>query len=177
MPDEDFCYCNDIDGLMKELKVVYNPKDWRLFIDSSKFGLKAVLLHNGNEKKSVPIGYSATMKETYDNLARVINLINYSKHEWQVCSDLKVVAIVLGLQSGYTKYVCFLCLWDSRDRKSHYIRKDWPRRQNAVIGKNNVKNMPLVNPENIIPPALHLKLGLIKNFVKALDKERPAFSL
>lgn len=114
------------------------------------------------------------MKETYDNLALVIDLINYSKHEWEVCSDLKVVAIILGLQSRYTKYMCFLCLWDSRDRKSHYVRKDWPRRQNVVIGKNNVKNMPLVDPENFIPPPLHLKLGLIKNFAKRMGKDGPA---
>ena len=29
-------------------------------------------------------------------------------------------------------------------------------------------HVPLVNPKNIFPP-LHIKLGLIKNFVKAMD--------
>ena len=30
---------------------------------------------------------------------------------------------------------------------------------------------PLVPPENILLPPLHIKLGLMKNFVKALNKE------
>ena len=33
-----------------------------------------------------------------------------------LCGDFKVIGILLGLQSGYTKYCCFLCTWDSRAR-------------------------------------------------------------
>ena len=43
----------------------YDPNDWRLFIDSSKKSIKAVLLHIGNILPSVPIAYSTTMKETF----------------------------------------------------------------------------------------------------------------
>ena len=28
--------------------------------------------------------------------------------------DLKMVNFLLGQQSGFTKYPCFLCMWDSR---------------------------------------------------------------
>ena len=42
------CYCTDIHGLLQEIGIVYSVLDWRLFIDSSKQSLKAVLLHNGN---------------------------------------------------------------------------------------------------------------------------------
>jgi hypothetical protein len=28
-----------------------------------------------------------------------------------------VIALLLGFQLGYTKYCCFLCEWDSRDKK------------------------------------------------------------
>ena len=42
-------YCTDIDGLMSSLGVEHNVEEWRLFIDSSKTRLKAVLLHNGNK--------------------------------------------------------------------------------------------------------------------------------
>ena len=45
---ENICYCEDIGGLMCELGCEHNPADWRLFIDSSKTSLKAVLLRNGN---------------------------------------------------------------------------------------------------------------------------------
>lgn len=63
--------------------------------------------------------------------------------------------------------------WDSR---AHYRRKHWPERENVTVGKDNIKYVPLVKKENIILPALHIKLGLIKNFVKALDKEGQVFS-
>ncbi|GBO25677.1 hypothetical protein AVEN_51894-1 [Araneus ventricosus] len=40
---------------------------------------------------------------------------------------------------------------------------------------SNVKYTTLVEPEKILLPLLHIKLGLIKNFVKALDKEGGVF--
>ena len=43
------CYCTDVSGLFTSLGFPHNPSDWRLFIDSSKRSLKAVLLHNGNK--------------------------------------------------------------------------------------------------------------------------------
>ena len=59
--------CCDINGLMTNLKMEYRPQHWRLFIDSSKLSLKAVLLHNGNALPSIPIGYAVHIKETYEN--------------------------------------------------------------------------------------------------------------
>lgn len=47
---EESKICYDIQGLFRELGQPYDPNQWRLFIDSSKESLKAVLLHNGNEK-------------------------------------------------------------------------------------------------------------------------------
>ena len=89
--------------------------------------------------------------------------------------DLKVVALLLGLQGGYTKYSCFLCEWDSRARESHYVKKVWPQRKSCEPGIRNVHYPPLVDPQKILLPPLHIKLGLMKNFVKALDKEKPGF--
>jgi len=40
-------FCYDVDGLMNALGIEYDPQEWRLFRDSSKLSLKAVLLHNG----------------------------------------------------------------------------------------------------------------------------------
>jgi len=30
----------------------------------------------------------------------------------KLCGDLKVIALLTGLQQGYTKYMCFLCEWE-----------------------------------------------------------------
>jgi len=42
-------------------------------------------------------------------------------------------------------------------------------------GKINVVNPPLVHPEKIYLPPLHIKLGLMKNFVKDMDKTSHGF--
>ncbi|KAL7851918.1 hypothetical protein SRHO_G00177030 [Serrasalmus rhombeus] len=42
--------------------------------------------------------------------------------------------------------------------------------------QNNVKWEPLVDPRKVLMPPLHIKLGLIKQFVRALDKESRAFN-
>ena len=43
---------------MKELGLEHDPDEWRLFIDSSKASLKAVLLHNVNQNPSVPVAHA-----------------------------------------------------------------------------------------------------------------------
>jgi hypothetical protein len=167
--------CHDIDGLMSALNINHNPAEWRLFIDSSKLSLKAVLLHNGNVLPSLPIGHAVHMKETYSNMKQLLDSINYDKFKWQLCGDLKVVAILLGLQQGYTKFCCFMCEWDSRAKARHYITKDWPLRQRLEPGSKNVLYPSLVEPSKILLPPLHVKLGLMKNFVKAMDRDGQAF--
>ena len=53
---------------MQEFGYSHRPEEWRLFINSSKVSLKAVLLHNENMLPSIPVGYAAHMKETYENM-------------------------------------------------------------------------------------------------------------
>ncbi|KAF2358194.1 hypothetical protein FHG87_011047 [Trinorchestia longiramus] len=168
-------FCNDIPLLMETFGIVYNPTEWRLFFDASKISLKAVLLHNGNKLPSVPVAHSAGMKETYENPKFILEKLQYAVHEWNVCGDLKVIALILGLQLGCTKYCCFLCHWDSRDRKNHYIIKKWPKRELFIPGQKNVKHDALGNPKNVYLPPLHIKLGLMKNFVKGMDNTTLGF--
>jgi hypothetical protein len=40
----------------------------------------------------------------------------------------------------------------------------------------NVENQPQVEPSKILLPSMHLKLGLMKNFVKAMNQEKAAFT-
>ena len=117
----------DIDGLMQTLN--HNPLDWRLFIDSSKLSLKAVLFHSGNTLPSIPVGNSVHNKESYENKKILMEAINYDNFKRQICGDLKVIALLLGLQQGFTKYCCFICEWDSRAQSLHYSRKYWPARK------------------------------------------------
>ncbi|GBO17833.1 hypothetical protein AVEN_258044-1 [Araneus ventricosus] len=106
------------------------------------------------------------MKEIYETLKHMLSIIEYSKHSFHICSDLKVIAVLVGLQAGYTKFCCFPCQWD---RKNYYIKKVWPMRQFLIPGVKNEENESLVASEKILLPPLHIKLGLMKNFVKAID--------
>ena len=125
--DSDLVYCSNVEGVLLRLGVQeYDANSWRLFIDSSKRSLKCVLLHNTNTYAAIPIGHSTTLKEKHDSIKQVMEKINYSNHNWVICVDLKMVNFLLGQQSGFTKFPCFLCLWDSRARDQHWERKDWP---------------------------------------------------
>jgi len=169
--------CTDIDGLMQTLSINHIPLDWRLFIVSSKLSLKTVLLHDGNTLPSVSVGYhSVHNKKSYENVKILMEAINYYKFKWQICGDLKVVALLLGLKQGFTKYCCFICEWDSRARSLHYSRKDWHARKSFEPGIMNVENQPLVELSKILLPSMRLKLGLTKNSVKAMNQEKAAFT-
>ncbi|UYV80495.1 hypothetical protein LAZ67_19000325 [Cordylochernes scorpioides] len=174
--ENDLVYCNDVVSLMEALGHDHDTEEWRLFIDSSKISMKAVLLHNGNKFPSVPIAHASNMKETYENMKLLLKKIEYERYGWKICSDLKVVALLRGLQLGYTKFCCFLCEWDSRDRERHYIKKIWPNRKIFTPGYKNIANLPLIDSENIYLPPLHIKLGLMKNFVKAMDRNASGFA-
>ncbi|KAI6659631.1 hypothetical protein LOD99_14554 [Oopsacas minuta] len=85
--DGPVCYCNDIEGLYAKLLQEHSSSDWRLFIDSSKRSLKAVLLHNGNLKPGVPIAHSVYLKETFVNLQEALEAIQYGTYVWNICGD------------------------------------------------------------------------------------------
>ncbi|XP_076321485.1 uncharacterized protein LOC143230981 [Tachypleus tridentatus] len=86
-----------------------------------------------------------------------------------------MVAFLMGLQGGSNKFPCYFCVWDSRDTAARYNRKHWPQQTEFSVGRNNVKCEPLVDLQTMLFPPLHIKLGLMKQFVTALDKESAAF--
>ena len=76
--------CADNDGLMQTLSINHNPLDWRLFIDSSKLSLRAVLVHNGNTQPSILVRHSSHNNESFENMKILLEAINYDKFKWQI---------------------------------------------------------------------------------------------
>jgi hypothetical protein len=76
---------------MQTFGVEYKANVWRLLIDSFERSLKAVLLHNGNNYASLPIGHSVYLKESYENHEPVLTRIGCTAHDWMICGDLKVL--------------------------------------------------------------------------------------
>lgn len=83
------------------------------------------------------------------------HITNMKKNEnlkKNICGNLKVVAILLELQGGFSNFDCFSC--PSRER----------------IGISNA----LVSSDIFLSP-LHIKWGLTENFVKAMNKDNAGF--
>jgi hypothetical protein len=111
-----------------------------------------------------------TLKETYKNLQTVLEKIKYHEHEWSLCGNLKVSGILLGQEGGNIKFPFFSCERDSKARDKHWTTKEWSKREDLIPGMTNVIHASLVDPQKVLLTPLHIKLGVMKQFVKALDK-------
>ena len=72
-------FCNGVCSVLEILVHECNPDQWRLFIDSSKLRLNAVLLHSGNSFPSVPLAHAANMKESYESMKLLLGKIEYDE--------------------------------------------------------------------------------------------------
>jgi hypothetical protein len=144
---------------MEVLGHQYNPHRWRFLIDSSKVSLKVVLLHDWDRFLSIPLAHATNMKETYESMKLLLGKLKYVEFRWKLCDDLKIVALLLRKQLWCTKYCCFLCEWNNRYKKSHFVNKLLPIRKSLTPGEKNVVTPPLVLPDKIyLPPFAH-KVG------------------
>ena len=73
------------------------------------------------------------------------------------------------------KFPCFLCFWDSRARAQHWIKQDWPVREELVPDEKNFPAHPQVERSKIILLPLHIKLGIMKKFVKTINQDGDCF--
>ena len=93
-----------------------------------------------------------------------------------ICVDLKMINFLLCQQRKYIKYPCFMCLWNTRARNVQWEKKEWSPRIEKTVNEANIINEPLVPRDKIIIPPLHIKLGLMKQFVKALPVDDCCFN-
>ena len=64
---------------------------------------------------------------------------------------------------------------DSRVKDRHWIRKEWQVRESLQVEQNNIIQELLVQSEKIIFFSFHIKLGLMKRFVKVLGTKSDCF--
>jgi len=57
----------------------------------------------------------------------------------------------------------------------HYLKRDWPQRKSLKVGEKNVQHQALAEYYKTLLPPLHIRLGLMKNFVNAMDRTGSAF--
>ena len=174
--DSSFVFCHNIPGLLKELELsIYNPNEWQMFFGNSKQNLKCVLQRNSNLFGAAPIGHSVCLFEENGDVKRVIELFQYDNRKWITFADLKMACFLFGQQRGYTKYLCILCKWDSRDWEKYWVETNWSPRSDLKPGDRNILHEPLVDRKKKIFLSLHIKLCHMKQFVKALPTDGGCF--
>ena len=57
----------------------------------------------------------------------------------------------------------------------HWCTASQPERKSLICSDQNVINDPVVDRNNILLPLFHIKLGIMKQFVKALDYDSDSF--
>lgn len=53
--------------------------------------------------------------------------------------------------------------------------REWPCRKQLPPAQKNTANDSFVNPQKIFLPQFHLKLGMMKNYVKAMNRNGESF--
>ncbi|XP_031629028.1 uncharacterized protein LOC116344571 [Contarinia nasturtii] len=78
--------------------------------------------------------------------------------------------LLTGLNKAYCKYCCPFCKWDSRWKGgNHYDKKNWPlRTERGRVGYYSIVRKPIIERSKVMIPNLHIKLGIVKSFIKTL---------
>lgn len=102
------------------------------------------------------------MKEQYGNMSLLLENI--------ICEELeKWCTVEIGKFSLRT-LSCSICSRESSDKRKSFDSKS------VVIEKQNIINSPLVNHNRILLSPLHIKLSMMKQSVKVLDKYGECFA-
>lgn len=85
------------------------------------------------------------------------------------------MALLLGPQLGYTEHEELL-FHGTTAREGHFtLKRTFTNSQHWVPGQKVVAKEPLVDPTKIVLPPLNINLGLMKNFVEALNTDGESF--
>ena len=61
-------------------------------------------------------------------------------------------------------------------RATNIPKKQWESRDDGTLGEHNIIQPALIPIDKILLPPLHIKLGVVKNSIKCLNKSGSAFS-
>ena len=101
-------FCSEVEGLTNALEITHDPKQWILFIDSWKLGLKSQWKPSSIYCSSAWCPFEREI-HAYVNWKQLLNTIEYKKYRWYICIELKVHAFLMGLHQGYTNDIQNTC--------------------------------------------------------------------
>jgi hypothetical protein len=136
---------------MTAVNTRYNLKEWRLFMDSSTYCLKALFLHEGNILPLVPLVHKKkTLKHEGNSQVHYLQDISVAHLQW-----FEGNCHLMDLQKGYTKFCNVLCIWDSYAKSVHYRKNNWPLRKSQTPGTENIAYQRLVDPCSVASTSVY----------------------
>ena len=79
------------------------------------------MLHqNGNGYPSIPLTHSMHLEKNYTNVKTLLIALKCDQFNWQVIRDFRMVAFLVGLQGGLTKFSRYLCHRRIRPKRTEY---------------------------------------------------------
>ena len=85
---------------------------------------------------SLHLVHSVQLKEEYSSVKILLEALKCEKYSLKVIRDFKMLTFLMDLQGGFTKFLCYLCLWDSRGCAAPYQRQNWPQRAESQPSLN-----------------------------------------
>jgi hypothetical protein len=94
-----------------------------------------------------------------------------------LCGDLKSIAAVRGQLNPPCNYPCPICSWYQHDSAGSMAKPRWADQPPYVAGRDPSRTQLLrIAPDRIVPPALHLLLGLGNDMLKQMAQLCPAIA-
>ena len=171
------------------LKVVWNPV--------SKTNAEKCKFKSTGVKQSIVLG-CAPVCESYINCKIILDKIDLSSVDFQISADLKLLNIILGLQSASSKFPCPYCLssknkdgkWiaGAESRTFQNVKENFEKFEKSDKKRKNLQKFfnvefgSLINPTNLNteilmicpPPPLHcIKLGPFNHAWESLNQLCP----
>ncbi|UYV73268.1 hypothetical protein LAZ67_10002409 [Cordylochernes scorpioides] len=104
------------------------------------------------------------------SIQKICKFLSYlPNHQTTQRSQLIDMPLIHDALATYKELVSEVKIYELRGRLSVTNTNFRPRYK-------NIANLPLIDSENIYLPPLHIKLGLMKNFVKAMDRNASGFA-
>ena len=212
--DRVMVYCNDIEALVSYVldERKYDPYNHlvRIGLDGGGGMFKIVVniidttgLHSTgifkdtSVKRTIILAVVEDISESDDNLKFILSKIkNFDKIKYHICSDVKLMNILIGIQSCASKHPCAYCESDSNFNTLAEHRTLGSIRHSAsafkAIGSlkkvakqyKNCVNQPLITGNDdeyildiCVPPELHLMQGIVKHIYDNMCKDWPKVSL
>jgi hypothetical protein len=117
----------------------HDQVEWRLFINTSEVSLKDALLCNGNNFLSVILAHAVNIQEPYKIIKILLDKIQYKKHNWNMCGDLRPPFAYLACSLATQSFVAF-CVSGVLGPENiiTYIQKQWSTRESLTPGERSV---------------------------------------